>query len=158
MLHGRSHVSQSDPGRSFRCACGMSIPRPNGLSGDHSRPRPEAWRAIEPSVAKWHPLSFYWDGGDDKPPWLNPLLRAVATLGSDHVRPVLARFLPDLTQFDRIPWPKSDGADCGGQSVRAEAPVAASCLEPFDPVCRKQWRALEFVAFGRMRVSVDGLG
>ncbi len=39
----------------------------------------------------WHPLSFYWDGGDGKPLWLDPIVATVIALGNDHVRPVLRR-------------------------------------------------------------------
>lgn len=39
----------------------------------------------------WHPLSFYWDGGNGQPPWLPPIVSAVIALGSDRVRPVLRR-------------------------------------------------------------------
>lgn len=41
----------------------------------------------------WHPLSFYWDGGDAAPIWLAPVVRTVIALGSDRVRPVLRRVL-----------------------------------------------------------------
>jgi len=41
----------------------------------------------------WHPLSFYWDGGDSAPNWLLPVVTAVLVLGSDPLRPVLRRFL-----------------------------------------------------------------
>lgn len=41
----------------------------------------------------WHPLSFYWDGGDSVPVWLAPIVTSVIALGSDPVRPVLRRLL-----------------------------------------------------------------
>jgi hypothetical protein len=41
----------------------------------------------------WHPLSFYWDGGDGVPLWLLPVVTAVVALGSDPLRPLLRRFL-----------------------------------------------------------------
>lgn len=41
----------------------------------------------------WHPLSFFWDGGDAVPMWLAPVVSAVIALGSDPVRPVLRRVL-----------------------------------------------------------------
>ena len=39
----------------------------------------------------WHPLSFYWDGGDGQPAWLPAIVSAVVALGSDGVRPILRR-------------------------------------------------------------------
>lgn len=41
----------------------------------------------------WHPLSFYWDGGNAVPMWLAPVVTTVIALGSDPVRPVLRRVL-----------------------------------------------------------------
>jgi len=37
----------------------------------------------------WHPLSFYWDGGDGQPCWLSPVVSAVVAIGSDSFRPIL---------------------------------------------------------------------
>lgn len=39
----------------------------------------------------WHPLSFYWDGGDGRPSWLLPVVSVVVALGSRPVRPFLRR-------------------------------------------------------------------
>jgi hypothetical protein len=49
----------------------------------------------------WHPLSFYWDGGNGCPRWLAPVLRAVAALGSDNGRKVLRTLLMLSGEYDR---------------------------------------------------------
>ncbi len=56
----------------------------------------------------WHPLSFYWDGGNGRPLWLAPVVAVVIALGSDRVRPLLRRFLPCAVQFDRAPWSQKE--------------------------------------------------
>ena len=70
----------------------------------------------------WHPLSFYWDGGDGKPRWLSPVVTAVIALGSDRVRPVLRRLLPRSTQFDSARWPER--SEEAGEALGARAEVA----------------------------------
>lgn len=41
----------------------------------------------------WHPLSYYWDGGNGVPRWLQPIVMTVLAAGSNQVRPVLRQFL-----------------------------------------------------------------
>ena len=71
----------------------------------------------------WHPLSFYWDGGDGRPQWLGPIVTTVIALGSDRVRPILSRLLSQPTQFDRARWPERDDSVTEAVSPRAEVAV-----------------------------------
>lgn len=71
----------------------------------------------------WHPLSFYWDGGDGRPKWLSPVVRTVIALGSDPVRPILRRVLTRPTQFDSTRWPQQGDNSDGALGARAEVAV-----------------------------------
>lgn len=78
---------------------------------------------VEQEGYGWHPLSFYWDGGDGRPKWLNPVVRTVIALGSDRVRPILRRVLSRATQFDRARWPQQGANSGGGLATPAEVAV-----------------------------------
>ncbi len=71
----------------------------------------------------WHPISFYWDGGDGKPKWLNPAVMAVVALGSDHLRPIMNLLFSRPSQFDRILLPQRDDEAREIVGTRAELPV-----------------------------------
>ena len=66
----------------------------------------------------WHPLSFYWDGGDGKPRWLQPVVNVVIALGSDRLRPILRRFL-SLRSYDSATQPL--GKEYGSAAMTAQA-------------------------------------
>ena len=66
----------------------------------------------------WHPLSFYWDGGNGKPRWLQPVVNVVIALGSDRVRPLLRRFL-SLRSYDSATQPL--GGEYGSAAMTARA-------------------------------------
>ena len=66
----------------------------------------------------WHPLSFYWDGGEGKPRWLQPVVNVVIALGSDRLRPILRRFL-SLRSYDSATQPL-DG-EYGSAAMTAHA-------------------------------------
>ena len=64
----------------------------------------------------WHSLSFYWDGGNGKPRWLEPIVAAVIALGSDAIRPLIRRLLLLRGEYDdtaHIPR-----ADYGSEALR----------------------------------------
>ena len=65
----------------------------------------------------WHPLSFYWDGGDAMPVWLRPVVIAVIALGSDPIRSVLRRLLFLRGEYDRALH--SARADYGSEALPA---------------------------------------
>lgn len=59
----------------------------------------------------WHPISFYLDGGNGKPGWLDPAVTAVIILGSDRLRPILRLLFSRNGQFDHATLsPGGDGA------------------------------------------------
>ncbi len=58
----------------------------------------------------WHPLSFYWDGGDGMPKWLGPAVTTLLVLGSEPCRMVMSWIFSRPEQFDRTRLPEENPA------------------------------------------------
>ena len=70
----------------------------------------------------WHPLSFYWDGGNDMPKWLTPIVLTVVALGSDSVRPVLQKLFFVPGEYDRVTRPGKASYSSESMTAQTENP------------------------------------
>lgn len=71
----------------------------------------------------WRPVSFYWDGGNGKPIWLDPAVGVVIALGSDHLRRVFGLFFSRTAQFDHAVLSLGDVGARDSLERRAEVSV-----------------------------------
>ncbi len=71
----------------------------------------------------WHPISFYLDGGNGKPAWLDPAVAATIALGSEHLRPILGLLFSQNGQFDHATLSVGEDGPREALETRAEVSV-----------------------------------